>query len=607
MRSTFILMLSSTLLAAPARTCVAQTQDPALEERIHRVENGLLPPVLAKGVPGWTLKERMEAYQVPGVSIAVFKDFKIDWAKGYGLKDVATGEPVDAKTLFIAGSVSKPVAAMGALRLVQEGKIALDTNINRFLKSWKVPDNEFTKTQKVTLRRLLSHSAGTTVHGFRGYAPGEEVPSLVQILDGVPPANSAPIRVDAVPGSRWLYSGGGTTIVQQAMIDIEGKDFPAIMKRTVLDPLGMSSSSYEQTLTPERLAHAAAGHSAGGAPVPGKRYIYPEMAAAGLWTTPTDLAKFAIEIEHSAQGKSNKVLNKDMSRLMVTPQIAISDGQNMALGLFLDNNDRYFEHVGVDEGFICRLYASKEGGYGAAVMTNSDSPGQLIREIMRSIAKEYGWEDYLPKEHELIALDAAELGALQGRYRLGSDGLLSLRVIAGRLMCSEVGASDFELLATSEGVFIRRDRDVTYFFSKFEQGVPQQITVREGKTERDAERVESGEKVPLEYLLEKDFDRALEAYRAVREADSTDPAVSEGRLNRLGYYFLRSGSLETAVDVFRVNVALHPASFDVYDSLGEAYAAQGQKELAIKNYEKSVELNPQNANGIHRLEKLRKQ
>lgn len=605
MKSTLFLTPAILLLLSTAQLPL-MAQDTALQERMKRVENGLLPPVLVKGDPGWNILERMKRYQVPGVSIAVFKDYKIQWAKGYGVKDVETGEPVDASTLFVAGSISKPVAAMGALKLVQEKKLALDTNINTFLTSWKIPDNEFTRTKKVTLRMLLSHSGGTTVHGFRGYAPGEDVPSLVQILDGVPPANSDPIRVDIQPGFRWRYSGGGTTIVQQAMIDVSGSDFPALMKRLVLDPLGMSSSSYRQTFTPERLALAATGHTRGQALIQGKRFVYPEMAAAGLWTTPTDLVKFAIDVSLSAQGKSNIVLNTVTARLMVTPQIAVSPDQNMALGLFLDKDDRYFQHGGADVGFVCGLYASAKGGYGAAVMTNSDRPGALIAEILRSIAKEYGWEDYLSEEHEVIALDPAELEVLQGRYRMGPDEVLTLRLVDGRLMGSELGAT-FELLAATEGKFIRRDRNVTYVFSKFDESVPGQITVQQGGQERDANRMQEDERAPIEMVLEGDVDGAVDAYRALLAADSNEVAASESRLNQLGYQYLGSGNVQAAIDVFRVNVALYPTSFNVYDSLGEAYMTDGQKELAIKNYEQSLKLNPNNANGREMLDRLKKE
>src|SRR6185369_1366057 len=208
--------------------------------RIERIERGLLPAVLIKGAPAWTIQERMKHYKVPGVSIAIIRDFKVEWAKAYGLKDVETNEPVTTETLFQAGSISKPVAAMVALKKVEQGKIALDENINNKLTSWKLPDNEFTAKRKVTLANLLSHTGGLTVHGFPGYAVGEKIPTLPQVLDGAPPANTAPVRVDIEPGTKHRYSGGGTTIAQLAIMDIEKKPYPQIARETVLGPLNMT-------------------------------------------------------------------------------------------------------------------------------------------------------------------------------------------------------------------------------------------------------------------------------------------------------------------------------------------------------------------------------
>ena len=212
--------------------------------------------------------------------------------------------------LFQAGSISKPVAATAAMKLVEEGKLALDQNINTFLTTWKVPENEFTKDKKVTLREIMSHSAGVTVHGFPGYAAGDPVPTLVQILDGVKPANTPPIRVDVVPGSIWRYSGGGYTIMQLAMTDVTHEPFPEIMRNTVLIKAGMRDSTYENPL-PSRLSGVAAtGYRSDGTPVPGRYHTYPEMAAAGLWTTASDLARFGIEIQKSREGRSNRILKQ---------------------------------------------------------------------------------------------------------------------------------------------------------------------------------------------------------------------------------------------------------------------------------------------------------
>src|SRR5688572_1632530 len=230
------------------------------EAQIKRVEQGLLPVVLIKGDPVWSIAERMKFYKAPGLSIAVIKDFKIDWARAYGLKDLETAEPVTTETLFQAGSISKSVNAMVAMKKVEQGRISLDEDINNKLTSWKLPDNEFTAKKKVTLRNLLSHTAGTTVHGFPGYAVNEKVPTLQQILDGTTPANTAAVRVDFEPGSRFRYSGGGTTVSQLALMDIEKKPYPDIAKETVLAPLGMSNSAYSQPLPPDWRKKAATGY-----------------------------------------------------------------------------------------------------------------------------------------------------------------------------------------------------------------------------------------------------------------------------------------------------------------------------------------------------------
>ena len=287
-----------------------------VQERTARIEKGIEPLSVAKDeapIP-LDLAALMKLYNAPGLSVAVIDDYKIAWAKAYGTTELGGKTPITTKTLFQAGSISKPVAATGMLALVQAGKLSLDEDVNAKLKTWKVPENEFTKEQKVTLRRLASHTAGLTVHGFPGYDVDEKVPTLVQIFNGEKPANTAPIRVDLVPGTKQRYSGGGITIEQQLMMDVTGRPFPALMKETVLDKIGMSDSSYEQPLPPVWAERTAVGTQVSGKPIHGKWHVYPEMAAAGLWTTPTDLAKFAIEIALSKQGKSNKVLSQRRRR-----------------------------------------------------------------------------------------------------------------------------------------------------------------------------------------------------------------------------------------------------------------------------------------------------
>ena len=370
----------------------------ARETQIKRVEQGLLPSVLIKGDPGWSIADRMKYYKVPGLSIAVIKDFKLDWARAYGVKDVQTNEPVTTETLFQAGSISKSVNATVAMKKVEQGKISLDENINDKLTSWKVPDNEFTAKRKVTLREILSHTAGLTVHGFPGYAVDEKVPTLQQVLDGTPPANTAAVRVDLEPGTKFRYSGGGTTISQLAIMDIEKKPYPEIARETVLAPLGMTNSTYSQPLPDDWRRKVATGYRQNGNEVEGKIHVYPEMAAAGLWTTPTDLAKFAIEMQLSLTDRSNKILKRESVQTMTTGVL-----EDVGLGFFVEKHDDaiYFGHGGADEGFRAEMLVSRDKGYGVVVMANSDN-GQILREVMRGVAHEYAWDKFLPAPYESV-------------------------------------------------------------------------------------------------------------------------------------------------------------------------------------------------------------
>lgn len=278
------LSLLERAIASPSAPQSASAQDPALAARIVRIENGLLPAVVIKGQPPapMTIASRMEHYKVPGVSVAFFDHGQIIWTKAYGLADVAAKKPVTPETLFQAASISKPVTALAALRLVQEGKLSLDEDVNVKLRTWKVPENAFTEKEKVTVRRILSHSAGLTVHGFPGYASGDPLPSIVQILNGAKPANTDPIRVDVVPGTLWRYSGGGYVVLQTLMADVTGKPFPQIMSELVLRPAGMTHSTYEQPLPKDLWSEAATPYRANGDPVKGGWHTYPEMAPAGL-------------------------------------------------------------------------------------------------------------------------------------------------------------------------------------------------------------------------------------------------------------------------------------------------------------------------------------
>ena len=387
-KSASVLAAAAAFAALAAAASVSRAQDDAAA-RIKRVESGLVPAKADPNAPRAAIADRMAALKVPGVSVAVINDFKTEWAKGYGTADAETKEPVGPATLFQAASISKPVTAMAVLKLSQDGRLDLDADVNTLLTSWTLPASDLTAKAKVTLRRLLSHTAGTNVHGFPGYGVPGPVPTLDMVLDGVKPANTPAIRVEKEPGTAFSYSGGGYVIAQRLLLDVERKAFPDLLTGLVLSPLRMYDSSFDQPLPADRLRTAAAGHGANGLPIPGKRHTYPELAAAGLWTTPRDLAAFAAEIQLSALGRSNKVLTKASVERMLTPVL-----ENYGLGLGVDAAGGYFQHSGGNAGFTCLLVAGLRSGKGAVVMTNSDNGGPLCQEIVRSVARAYGWENF---------------------------------------------------------------------------------------------------------------------------------------------------------------------------------------------------------------------
>jgi CubicO group peptidase (beta-lactamase class C family) len=577
---------------------VAFGQAPA-QSRIERVERGLLPAVLIKGDPAWTIQERMRHYKVPGVSIAIINNFKIEWAKAYGVKDIETNEPVSTETLFQAGSISKSVAAMAALKKVEQGRIALDEDINDKLTTWKLPDNEFTAKKKVTLANLLSHTGGLTVHGFPGYAPGERIPTLSQILDGAPPANTPAVRVDIEPGTRFRYSGGGVTIAQLAIMDIERKPYPQIAQETVLGPLNMTNSTYQQPLPDETRKKAASGYRSDGKPVPGKIHVYPEMAAAGLWTTPVDLAKFAIESQLSLAGKSNKVLSKEMTAKMVAPFLP---SDPVGLGFFSEKHGAatYFGHAGGDEGFRAQLLVHKDKGYGAVVMVNSDN-GQIINEILRGIAREYQWDDYLPLPREVVSVAPTRLNEYVGRFLVNPDRVLTVTQESGGLYAEPTASPKFELFPVSESEFVRKDIDIRYTFMKSPSGSVVAIRLNFAEGSSEAPRISKNAMVPYEQLTMGKLAEAIGGYKTIKREKPANAAVQEARLNFLGYSLLRDKRIAEAIAVFNVNAELYPQSSNAYNSLGEAYLANGDKELAAINYKKSLALDPHNRNAANML------
>lgn len=378
----------------PRRTCSRLRRDAIRHAQGERKKEAgliaLVAAVVALPIPadaqdwtralrpaGATVAQRMAHWRVKGLSVAVVDDCRIVDERGFGVAD-AKGAPVMPGTLFQAASISKPVAAVAALRLVEEGRLTLDGDVRAQLRTWTLPGDA-----PVTLRALLGHAAGIGTPSFPGYPAGAPVPTLVQVLSGLPPANTTAVRVDGAAGT-WRYSGGGYEIVQALLEDASGEGFAALADRLVLTPAGMRDSGFDQPPAPERARRAATAFDATGAPMRGKWRIYPELAAAGLWTTPGDLARFAIAVARSVRGEGG-LISLESARAMMT-----RGPGDWGLGVALGPAGR-FGHTGSNAGFTSAFVLYPERCQGAAVMTNADEGRALIGEVLAAIDAAYGW------------------------------------------------------------------------------------------------------------------------------------------------------------------------------------------------------------------------
>ncbi len=335
-----------------------------------------------------TIESRMKELNIPGLSIAVFDNNKILWASGYGVKNKDTGEKVNENTLFQAASISKPVASVTAFKLMEKGKLLLDQDVNLQLKSWQVPENEFTVNEKVTPMRIMSHTSGLGTSGFQGYNKKDSIPSLVEILEGSGITNSDPVRVIQTPGKSEFYSGGGMEVLQLLMEDVSKREFPELAKDLIFEPLGMNSSSFKYPLPAKLSKRTSHGFDSSGETINGGYHLYPEKAAAGLWTTSSDLAKFMIALGKSYRTENGGILKPSSAQLMMK---RVPNAGGTGIGIDGEGDAFRFRHTGGNAGFSCYAVSFANMGRGVVIMTNSDNGFPMNHEIVRAISKVYNW------------------------------------------------------------------------------------------------------------------------------------------------------------------------------------------------------------------------
>ena len=498
-------------VAAPLAFPLHGIADPGFRKpesggRAARVESGL--PAVTRGdrTLHLSLTQWMEALAVPGVSIAVIDHHRIVWAKAFGVTTPGPqGSPITPDTIFQAASIAKPVTAVAVLRQVERGAFNLDDDINSVLQSWKLPGGDLQGEERVTIRRLLAHTGGITPGGFQGYPSTAPVPGIVQVLRGMPPANNGAAQVVSKPGSEVAYSGLGYSLLQLALEDRLGRPFEAILQDTVLRPLRLGDSTFNQNLSAALRARAARGHLGTGVMVEGGWFVNPELAAAGLWTTPTDLAKLAIGVASSKRGKGH-LLSRGLARQMLSPH-----RDEMGLGFVVRGEDAhgYFAHSGGNAGYFAHFEMLADTGQGVVIMTNADAGQALASLIIASVAKEYDWPladrrqispgrvervfaqvDRVANKRVRVDVDPTVLARYVGKYELADGLLFDIKLVDGQLRLRLGDQPQFPLLAESETRFFLEAVDAQITFVVDAAGQPTALVLHQGGRNQQAARIE---------------------------------------------------------------------------------------------------------------------
>ncbi len=600
-----VLLLLLLLLLLPI-ALFAQTPRTAAERK-RLVENGLLTHVPVKGFAPWTLADRMRHHRVPGVSIAVIRNYKIDWMQGYGLADTTTRRPVTNETMFSCGSVSKLVAAMAAMTLVDKGKMALDTPINTYLTSWTLGENDFTRQTPVTLAMLLSHRGGTSQSSYFGFTPNKKpLPTVLEILSGAPVAESRRVVVNSEPGKQFSYSGGGTLVAQQAVMDVAGQDYTTFTDNVLFRKLGLTRTTFAQPLPKQFEPYAAWAYSENGW-FKGMPYVYPQQAVAGLYSNAEGIARLLIDLQNSLRGTGG-ILSQQAARQMVTPRASISNGyykEEIGLGPFLfqraDNTRKegvYFEHMGLNAGFVSYAISSVVGGNGVVILMNANNgAGELGKEIRRAVAKVYGWTNFLPDEITPRNVPANELDQYVGRYQRGPDEVVSIERERTYLVERINGGDPIYCFPVGRDTIAFTDFPAKAFFHRTATG--RVDSLRTEFQQRAMPRLADADLLPNE-LLRAGRPEALAAYRPLNQ--------NLYELTYLAYEYIYAyrPNLNAAATLLQLADEKFPNKAIVQARWGDLYRKQGNRPKAIAAYEAALKLDPSDTDSREKLTGLLK-
>lgn len=446
-----------------------ETEGSLTRKRIKAVENGLLRTVVFKGENPERMKlaDRMSFYKVPGVSVAVIDKYAIEWAQGYGVERVGTELPVTPDLLFQSASISQSVTSWSTIQFVEQGKIDLDTDANAYLKSWTIPASSVTAEIKVTPRHLMSHSAGLISLTLAGYPFGKSMPTVLDVLQGQRPSDSPGVYVYNTPGIEVEYSELGYAVLHQLLEDMEGKPFHEIMYETVLKPLKMNQSTFEIPLPDIMRTKTVVGHNRQGEPVEEGWFYYPVAAASGLWSTPSDLCLFAIDVMRTAIGQSQTIVSPESARIVLTPQLG---NQGLGFEVYDAGENLYFSQRGSTEGYECCMVAYPSRGQGAVIMANSDNGAYLIDEILRSVSDAYKWPHFIPEIKTYYRLDPSVYAQYIGKYEVRPDYILTVKHEDYYLVIQPTGQAPTKFFVESQSTFFSVDPYIQIQFITDEMG-----------------------------------------------------------------------------------------------------------------------------------------
>ncbi|MEM6649487.1 MAG: serine hydrolase domain-containing protein [Pseudomonadota bacterium] len=499
----FVFALSTQLaFIAPAR---ADHETTSLQDKIAHMEEGLRPAYRMKGEPGqrWTLEERMDHYNVPGVSIALIQDGNVVWAKGYGTSEVGSDNPIDPDTVFSVGSLSKTAGAMVALKMVADKELDLDHDVNEYLTTWQLPESDFSKTSPATLRGLFAHTAGLSVSGFADYLPGEDLPTTIETLNGMGPAKNDPVEFIYTPGTHSSYSGGGTTVAELVMEDVSALSFPEVSDQKVFTPLRMTRTTFENPL-PASHGNIAHAHDENGerTALPRGWHAFPERAASGLWTTPTDYATMLIALVDSYHGEEDAFLPQALAIDTLTEQGPSDHG--IAPVMKGSGIERRLAHGGSNEAYKALYEVFLETQSGIVVFTNGANGWPLNDEIARATYDAFGW----PGREEIISiptsLSSKQLGKFAGIYELTTENLTTTKRLyrhgtseieillrKGKLHINHEGHRGDLLLPLSSHRYITEDGFYEIEFVKSLTGGPMTAVIRGGDNMAEVVRTQN--------------------------------------------------------------------------------------------------------------------